>query len=157
MAEIVRRRIADATTEEARTSWSRLTAATGVAAIVSVVASAAIYAGALAAGLVDTRVILPSLLGMGPLSLASVSLTALVASLAAGVVLVALAAMTRRPIRTFRVVSTVVALASLAMPATIPGPPPGMRLVMGAMHVAVWVVSVGLLATLAERWARRSA
>lgn len=154
MAQIIGRRSMGDPEGSMRTRWSRLGVAIAAAAAVSVVASAAIYAGARALGLVDARVLLPSPLGMGSLSLGSVTLTALMATVAAGVVLAILAATTRRPVRTFRIVATALALASLAMPATIPGPGVAMRLVLGALHVAVWAVTVGLLATLAERWAR---
>ena len=52
--------------------------ATGRAIITAVDGSAAVYLIALAVGAVDRDVVLPSLLGNGPLSLASVSLTAAV-------------------------------------------------------------------------------
>ena len=128
-----------------------LARATVVAAVVGLAANAVLYLLAVGGGLVDERVALPSLLGMGPLSLASVSLTTLAATVAAGIVLAAFFATTRRPVRIFRTVATVLALASLAMPLTIPGPPPAMRLTMGAFHIVVWSVSVGVLATLAGR------
>ena len=41
-------------------------------------------------------------------------------------------------------------------PATIPGPSAAMRAAMLAMHVVVWAVSVGVLATLARRPQERS-
>lgn len=134
-----------------RLTWGRLMRATAIAAAAAVVATAALYGTSLAAGLVDTGVAVPSLTGMGPLSLASVSLTALVATLGAGLLLTALAATTRRPIQIFRVVASVLALVSLSMPATVPGPQPGMRLVMAAMHVVVWLVCAGALPALAGR------
>lgn len=134
-----------------RVTWGRLVGATAIAAAAAVASTATLYGTSRAAGLVDTGVVMPSLFGMAPLSLASVSLTALVAALGAGLLLAALAATTRRPIRIFRAVASVLALVSLSMPATVPGPQPGMRLVMAAMHVLVWLVCAGALPALAGR------
>ena len=130
--------------------WS-LARATVAAVVVGLAANAVLYLLAVVGGFIDERVVLPSLLGRGPLTLASVSLTTLAATVAAGMVLAAFFAATRRPDRIFRIVATLLALASLAMPLTIPGPPLAMRLTMAAFHVVVWAVSVGVLATMAGR------
>ncbi len=140
--------------EAARVAWARLAWATPLAAIVAVAGTEGVYGVASASGLVDGGVVLPSLIGMGPLTLASASVTALVASLGASVLLGLLAATTRRPVRIFRIVASALALASLSMPATIPGPSAAMRLTMVAMHVVMWAVSVGVLATLASQRVR---
>jgi hypothetical protein len=132
-------------------AWGRLAWATGLAIIIAVAGSAAVYLIALAVGAVDHGVVLPSLLGNGPLSLASVSLTAAVVTLGAAIVFGILGASTRQPVRNFRVVTTVLAFLSLSLPATIPGPPAAMRVAMAAMHLVVWTVSVGVLASLAHR------
>ena len=134
-----------------RMSAAPLAWATVFAALVAVGATVALYSFASAAGFVDQRVLLPSLLGMGPLSLASVSVTAALATLAAGVLLGVLARSTRLPVRNFRVLATVLAVLSLSMPATIPGPSLAMRLSMAGMHVIIWTVSVGVLPRLATR------
>jgi hypothetical protein len=136
---------------ERRISWTRVPWATALAATVAVAATASLYFAASAGGLVDGRVILPSLVGMGPLSLASVAVTAALAIVGAGVLLGLLAVTTRRPVTIFRIVATALGVASLSMPATIPGPSTAMRLTMAGMHVVVWAVSVGVLATLAGR------
>jgi len=130
--------------------WSRLIPGSGVAAMAAVGASAAIYLIASAAGLVDRGVLLPSLAGMGPLRLASVSVTAAAATIGAAILFAVLLATTRRPIRNFRVAATTLAVLSLSMPATIQGPPRAMRLAMAAMHVATWAVSVFLLPKLSQ-------
>lgn len=121
------------------------------ASLVAVGLTAALFFLSSAAGFVDHRVDLPSVLGVGPLSLASVSATAALATFAAGVLFGVLARWTRRPVRNFRVVATALALLSLSMPATIPGPSIAMRLTMAGMHVIVWAVSVAVLTTLAAR------
>jgi Family of unknown function (DUF6069) len=132
-------------------SAARLTWATVFAALIAVGATMALYSLASAAGLIDPRVVLPSVFGMGPLSLASVSATAALATAAAGVVLGVLARSTGRPLRNFRVLATALAVLSLSMPATIHGPSAAMRLTMAGMHVIVWAVCVGVLARLARR------
>ena len=139
-----------------RISIARLTWATVFAALIAVGASVALYFLAVAAGIVDQRVVLPSVLGLGPLSVASVSATAALASMAAGVVLGVLARSTRQPVRNFRVLATALAVLSLTLPATIPGPSVGMRVTMAGMHVIVWAVSLGVLSTLATRPLRRA-
>lgn len=139
-----------------RVSLARLTWATVVAALIAAGASVALFSVATAAGFVDQGVVLPSVLGFGPLSIASVSATAVLASLAAGVGLGVLAWSTRQPFRNFRVLATALALLSLTLPATIPGPTFDMRVTMAGMHVIVWAVSLGVLATLAARPLRRA-
>ena len=137
--------------EGRRVAWPRLAQATAVATLIAVVGNAALYLLASAAGLVNERVVLPSLIGMGPLSLATVALTSAVAVVGAGILLGVLAATTRRALKMFRIVASALALLSLSMPATIPGPSSAMRLTMALMHVMVWAVSVGVLPTLASR------
>ncbi len=137
--------------EGRRVAWPRLPPATAVAALIAVVGNAALYLLASAAGLVNERVVLPSLIGMGPLSLATVALTSAVAVVGAGILLGVLAATTRRALKMFRIVASALALLSLSTPATIPGPSSAMRLTMALMHVLVWAVSVGVLPTLASR------
>ena len=131
------------------TSWLRLAWATAVAVAAAVGGAVAVYLGAVAVGAIDSGVVLPSLLGMGPLSPASVSVTAAAATLGAAVLLGLLVQTTRRAITYFRIAATVFATLSIWMPVTIPGPPPTMRVAMAGMHVVVWAAAVGLLATLA--------
>lgn len=134
-----------------RFSWARLVGATLLAALVAIGSCVAVYALASLVGLVDRHVILPSPIGMGPLSLASVAATATIATVGAGLLLGGLAALTRRPVLYFRVAVSILAAFSLLMPATIPGPPLSMRLVMGGMHVIVWAVMVSVLPELSVR------
>jgi len=147
MAQLAVRRTDDSEDlEGGRVSWARLAGSTVLAALVAIDATVALYALASVTGLVDRHVILPSPIGMGPLSLASVAATAAMATVAAGLLLGVLAASTRRPVLYFRIVASILAATSVLMPATIPGPPLTMRLVMGGMHVIVWAVSVSVLA-----------
>lgn len=136
---------------------ARLASATGIAAVAAWAATATVYLLGILSGAVDEKVFLPSLVGMGPLSLASVSATTLAAVAAAGIMLAVVSVTTRRPATTFRILTSVLALLSLSMPATIPGPGPAMRLTMAAMHVVVWAICVGLLPTLVGRRRRGAA
>src|SRR5215831_19263264 len=102
--------------EGRRVAWPRLAQATAVATLIAVVGNAALYLLASAAGLVNERVVLPSLIGMGPLSLSTVAVVG------AGILLGVLAATTRRALKMFRIVASALALLSLSTPATIPGP-----------------------------------
>lgn len=129
-----------------RISWPRFAIATGLSALLALAATELVYFAASAAGLVDRRVMLPSLVGMGPLSPGSVAVTAVAASIGAGILIAALTLTTRRPVTYFRIVATALALFSIAMPATIPGPPVGMRLAMAIMHVAEWAAIITALA-----------
>lgn len=139
------------TGRRARLNWGRIGVGTGAGALVALAGCELIYLLASTAGLIDRSVGIPSLLGTGPLSAGSVAVTTLVASIGAGLVLAGLMITTRHPVRNFRVLATVLALLSLSMPATIPGPPAGMRLVLAAMHVAVWAAATWVLAGLAGR------
>jgi len=132
-------------------SWRRLAWATVLSAIAAAAGTGMLFAAAAAAGIVDTRVLLPTLTGTGPLNLAAVWVATVVAVAGAAVLLALLAVTTRRAVGAFRIVATVVALVSLAMPATVAGPPATMRLTMEGMHAVVWAVCVGMLSTLARR------
>ena len=140
-----------------RISAARLGLATAITAAAGLAATGLVYLLGLLSGAVDARVVLPSLIGMGPLSLTSVWVTTLAAIAAAGILIGVLSATTRRPVMIFRIVATVLAPLSLSMPATVPGPPLGMRLTMASMHVVLWAVTVGLQATLVSRLGRGSA
>lgn len=138
-------------------SVARLAWASAIAGLTAWPGTATVYLLGLVSGAVDEKVVLPSLVGMGSLSLASVSVTTLAAVVAAGIMLGGLSLTTRRPVTTFRISTSVLALLSLAMPATIPGPGPAMRLTMAAMHVVVWAICVGLLPTLVSQPRRGAA
>ncbi|MGH7860993.1 MAG: DUF6069 family protein [Candidatus Dormibacteraceae bacterium] len=137
-------------------AWRRLVLATAISALAGAAVSGLAFGAASAAALVDRHVILPSLMGMGPLSLASVSVTAAVAAAGSGVLFGALSLATRHPVRNYRVTATALAILSLPMPATIPGPPVPMRITMLSMHVIVWAIAVGVLPALARQSERDS-
>lgn len=150
MAEVHHRGNEVVAGREDRVRLRRVFGATAATLIAAIAVTAVVYEAAGAAGLVDRGVLLPSPLGFGPLSLASVAITTLIATLGAGALLAILAGTTRRPVRFFRIASTILALASLSMPASIPGPSIGMRLVLPTMHVGVWAAAVTVLPALAR-------
>lgn len=158
MAEVHAFRVQDPGSRERwHISAARLTWGTVCAALIAVAATVVLFVFASAEGFVDRRVDLPSVLGIGPMSVASVAATAALATVAAGFLFGALAWRTRRPVRNFRVLATVFAVLSLLMPGTIAGPAIAMRLTMAGMHVIVWAVSLGVLALLATRPVRGAA
>ncbi len=132
-------------------SAKRLARAAGLAALLGVIGNGLLYAFGVWTGMIDERVLLPSLLGMTPVSFGSVAVTTVFAMGGAALLLTGLSVITRHPIRIFRIVATLLALGSLSMPATIAGPPASMRLALGAMHVLAWAATIGVLATLAGK------
>ena len=60
------------------------------------------------------------------------------------------ALLSRRPIRTFRIVAAVALVLSFATPLTIPGAPLSMILTLELMHVVAAVLITGTLTTLAR-------
>lgn len=72
-------------------------------------------------------------------------------TIGAAIVFAIIGLLSRRPVRLFRIVATVVLALSFVAPATIPGAPVAMILSLEVMHVAAWASSVWLLTTLARR------
>lgn len=133
-----------------RVDWGRLPVAALAAAAAAAVACALLFVLESAVGIIDSSVSLPSMIGTGPVSIASVAVAAAVYSVLAAIAF-AVIGLIRRPIRVFWIVSVVALLLSLALPFTVPGPPPGMRVGLALMHVATWAANVGILTTLARR------
>jgi len=134
-----------------RVAWAFLPVAAVAAAAASAVACALLFALESALGIIDHSVSLPSMVGTGPASVTSVTAAAVVFSLIAAVAFAVIGAIGRRPIHVFRIVSVVALVLSLALPATVPGPPPVMRLGLALMHVVTWAINLGILTTLGRR------
>lgn len=132
-------------------SAERLARAAGLAALLGIVGNELLYALGIWTGMIDVRVLLPSLLGIAPVTVGSVAVTTAFAMGGAALLLGGLSMITRHPIGIFRVVATLLALGSLSLPATIAGPSWSMRLALGAMHLLAWAVAIGVLATLAGK------
>lgn len=132
-----------------RVAWARLPWAAAAAAAAVAVANAIVYAAEWAAGVISPQVTLPSMLGVGPVTLVSVVVTSIVVTFGAAIVFAVIALLSQRPVPVFWVVSAVVAALSLAMPATVPGPAVGMRLGLALMHVIAWAVGAAVLTRLA--------
>ena len=128
-------------------SFKRLLWAGPLAAVSAAVANAVVYFVASALGTMPQDFVVQ---GSGPITLAPVVVSSLIGAAGAAVIFTIVALLTRRPIRTFRVVAAVVLALSFATPLTIPGAPLSMILALEFMHVVAAVVIVGILTTLAR-------
>jgi hypothetical protein len=128
-------------------AFKRLLWAGPLAAISAAVANAVVYFVAFALGAMPRDFVVQ---GSGPITLAPVVFSSLIGAAGATLVFAVLALLTRRPIRTFRVVAVVVLVLSFATPLTIPGAALPMILTLELMHVVAAVVIVGILTTLAR-------
>src|SRR2546430_2769970 len=134
MSEVVRRSGSDGGRVGGRLAWTRLPWVTALAAAAAAAANALLYAAESAAGVISPSVALPSMVGRGPVSYASVILTSIVVTVWAAIALAVIGLLSRRPVRVFWFVSAAGAALSLAMPVTVPGPAAAMRLGLAAMH-----------------------
>jgi hypothetical protein len=134
-----------------RVAWARLPVAAVAAAAGAAAASALLFALESAVGVIDHSVAVPSLAGIGPVSFASVTTSAAVGSLGAAAAFAVVGAIASRPIRVFQLVSVVALVLSLAMPLTVPGPSPVMRVGLALMHVLTWAIAVAVLTTMGRR------
>ncbi len=82
-----------------------------------------------------------------PLHVTDVIIFSFIFSLGAGLVFTLMAAFSRRPVRTYLVISTITLLLSFVLPLSIPSPPVTMqaKLTLVAMHVIGAIVVVGTL------------
>ena len=134
-----------------RVAWARLPLAALLAAAVAAVACDLLFLLESALGVIDHSVSLPSVVGMGPVSITSVTASAVAGSVGAAIAFAVVGAIGRRPILVFWIVSAVALVLSLAMPATVPGPSTVMRLGLALMHVMTWAVNVAILTTVGRR------
>lgn len=128
-------------------AMERLLWATPLAAIAAAVGYAIVYFVASMLGAMPQDFVVQ---GSGPITLAPVVLSTLIGAAGAAMVFTAVALLSRRPIRTFRIVAAVVLVLSFATPLTIPGAPLSMILMLELMHVVAAVIITGMLTTLAR-------
>ena len=83
--------------------------------------------------------------------MAPVVVSSVVGAIGAAIVFAIIGLFARRPVRLFRIVTTVLLVLSLATPLIIPGAPVAMILSLEVMHVVAWAVIVGLLTTMARQ------
>ena len=140
-----------ATRGEEGVAWGRLVLAGSLAAFVAAVANALVYFAALGLGLVPQGFLIRMTSGETLLTVSVVAITSVVGAVGATVVFAVIGLLARRPLRLFRIVSTVVLVLSFAMPLTIPGASGATILSLEAMHVVAWAVIVGILTTVARR------
>jgi hypothetical protein len=130
-------------------SYRRLPGVALLAALAAALANALVYFAASGLGTISQSVLLPSPMGMSPLTVGLVVITSVIGAIGASIVFAIIGLLSRRPVRLFRIVAAVVLVLSFVPPATVPGVPAAMRLSLAVMHVVAWVVSVGLLTALA--------
>ena len=128
-------------------AFERLLWATPLAAIAAAVGNAVVYFVASVLGAMPQDFVVQ---GSGPITLVPVVLSSLIGAAGAAMVFTAVALLSRRPIRTFRIVAAVVLVLSFATPLTIPGAPLSMILTLELMHVVAAVIITGMLTTLAR-------
>jgi hypothetical protein len=128
-------------------AFKRLLWATPLAAVAAAVANAVVYFIASALGTMPQDFVVQ---GSGPITLAPVVFSSLIGAAGAAVVFTVVAFLSRRPIRTFRIVAAVVLVLSFATPLTIPGAPLSMILTLELMHVVAAVVITSMLTSLAR-------
>ena len=132
-------------------SYGRLPGVALLAALAAALANALVYFAASGLGTISQSVLLPSPMGLSPLTVGLVVITSVIGAIGASIVFAIIGLLARRPVRLFRIVAAVVLVLSFVMPATVPGVPVAMRLSLAVMHVVAWGVSVGLLTTLARQ------
>jgi hypothetical protein len=132
-------------------SYTRLLWAALLAVLLAAVTNAQVYFAASGLGIVSRGVLLPSPMGLSPLTVGMVVTASVVGAIGAALVFAIIGLLARRPVRLFRIVAAVVLVLSLIPPTTIPSVPLVMRITLGVMHVVTWAVSVGLLTALARR------
>jgi Family of unknown function (DUF6069) len=132
-------------------SYTRLLWAALLAVLLAAVTNAQVYFAASRLGIVSRGVLLPSPMGLSPLTVGMVVTASVVGAIGAALVFAIIGLLARRPVRLFRIVAAVVLVLSLIPPTTIPSVPLVMRITLGVMHVVTWAVSVGLLTALARR------
>jgi len=125
----------------------RLLWAAPLAAVAAAVANAVVYFIASALGAMPQDFVVQD---SGPITLAPVVLSSVIGAAGAAVVFTVVALLSRRPIRTFRIVAAVVLVLSFATPLTIPEAPLSMILTLEFMHVVAAVIITGLLTTFAR-------
>ncbi len=132
-------------------SYTRLSWAALLAVLLAAATNALVYFAASGLGIVSRGVLLPSPMGLSPLTVGMVVTASVVGAIGAALVFAIIGLLAQRPVRQFRRVAAVVLVLSLVPPATIPGVPLVMRITLGVMHMVTWAVSVGLLTALARR------
>ena len=131
-------------------AWRWLLIAAPLVALVAAAVNTIVYFAATGLGFIDRNLPVTTPGGEHPLTVTSVVVSSAVGAIGAAIVFFLIGLFVRYPVRTFRIVATVVLVLSLAMPLTISGAPAAMILSLMAMHVEAWAVSVGLLTTLAR-------
>lgn len=136
-------------TGDEQVAYKRLLWVGPLAGLSAAVANAVVFLIASAVGampLIDVS----GLTGQGPITMSAVALESFVPALLATAVFALFGRFTRRPVRNFRVLATVLLVLSFAGPLNIPEAPTVMIASLLIMHVVAAVLIVGVLTTLAR-------
>lgn len=128
-----------------RLDWQRLLIGTLVAAVAAAVVNAVIYGLARALDTIPRDVLIAGPTGDEPLGLVPVIFASVIGVLGAGVMWALCIKFSRRPMRLFQIIATVVLVLSFLSPFTISGAPAKMVLTLILMHVVVWAAAVFIL------------
>lgn len=121
-----------------------------LAGLSAAVANAVVYLVASAVG-ATPRIDVSGLTGQGPITLGAVVLESFLPALLAAAVFALFGRFTRRAVRNFRVLATVLLVLSFAGPLGLPDVPTVMIASLLIMHVVAAVLIVGVLTTLGRK------
>ncbi|HVX31144.1 MAG TPA: DUF6069 family protein [Nitrolancea sp.] len=133
-----------------QSTWKRF--ATGalfvaVVAIGAAIVNLIVYAIASSLGAVSESV---DLVGTAGLSAGLIAVTTGIGIALAASTLALVGWLSRRPVRTFRIVATVALALSFLPVLSLPGAPASMKLTLLSMHIVAWAASISLLPSLAH-------
>ena len=137
------------TPQQAKQSSTYLWKAGLVASAIAAATNALIYGVGRIAGAIPQSVKVDTLSGNGPVTVATVIFTSVLAVLVATLFYAVLRRIARRPERTFLIAGTVLLVMSLAMPFSIPDVPMKMAVTLALMHITTAVIALGGLVWLA--------
>lgn len=135
---------------EERVVYRRLLWAGPLAGLSAAAANAVVYLAASAAGAMP-RIDVSGLTGQGPITLGAVALESFAPALVAAALFALFGRFTRRPVRNFRALATVLLALSFVGPLNLPKVPAAMIASLLIMHVVAAVLIVGVLTTLARK------
>jgi len=135
--------------QQAKSSTTSLWKAGLIASVVAAAANALIYGVGRIAGTIPQSVEVDALSGNGPVTLATVIVTSVLAVVVATLFYAVLRRITRRPERIFLIAGSLLLVVSLAMPFSIPDVPMKMAVTLVLMHITTAIVALGGLVWLA--------
>lgn len=128
-----------------RPALARLWWATPLAGVAAALANAIVYGVAEAAGALPDDVLVPGPTGREPIGLGAVVVGSAISAVGAALVLALIGRLSRRPVRTFRIVAAIALVVSFLTPLSVDGAPLSMVLTLELMHIVAAATIVGVL------------